>query len=73
MDRGRGSPSKEYSEMVRVRDVLLVLVASYVVSYDISSNPTTIYRVPSYLSLVSFVLVVTPPFYPFLSSIPSAL
>ena len=37
VDRGRGSPSKEYWKRVRARDVL---VDSYVVSYDVVSNPT---------------------------------
>ncbi len=36
-DRPRGAPSKEYLERVRARDLL---VASYVASYDVSSNPT---------------------------------
>ena len=38
-DRGRGAPSKEYLERVRARDLL---VTSYVVSYDVSSNPTVV-------------------------------
>ena len=36
-DRPRGAPSKEYLERVRARELL---VASYVSSYDVSSNPT---------------------------------
>ena len=38
-DRPRGTPSKEYSEGVRTRDLL---VSSYVSSYDVSSNPTVV-------------------------------
>jgi hypothetical protein len=36
-DRPRGEPSKEYLVRLWTRDLL---VASYVVSYDVSSNPT---------------------------------
>ncbi len=36
-NRPRGAPSKEYLERLRARDLL---VASYVSSYDVSSNPT---------------------------------
>jgi hypothetical protein len=39
MDRGRGAPSKEYMERERAHDLL---VASYVTSYDVSSNPTVV-------------------------------
>ena len=35
IDRGRGTPTKEYSERVRVRDLL----GTYVSSHDISRNP----------------------------------
>ncbi len=38
-DRGRGAPSKEYLKRVRARELL---VTSYVVSYDFSSNPTVV-------------------------------
>jgi hypothetical protein len=38
-DRGRATPSKEYVERVRARDLLVV---SYVSSYDVSSNPTVV-------------------------------
>ena len=38
-DRPRGAPSKEYKERERSRDVL---VASYVVSYDVSINPSVV-------------------------------
>ena len=38
-DRPRGAPSKEYKERERARDVL---VASYVASYDVSSNPSVV-------------------------------
>ncbi len=38
-DRTRGAPSKEYKERERARDLL---VASYVASYDVSSNPSVV-------------------------------
>ena len=38
-DRPRGAPSKEYKERERARDLL---VASYVASYDVSSNPSVV-------------------------------
>ena len=38
-DRPRGVPSKEYKERERARDLL---VASYVASYDVSSNPSVV-------------------------------
>ena len=38
-DRPRGAPTKEYKERERARDVL---VASYVASYDVSSNPSVV-------------------------------
>jgi hypothetical protein len=37
--RPRGEPSKEYKERERSRDLL---VASYVSSYDVSSNPSVV-------------------------------
>jgi hypothetical protein len=40
-DRGRGEPSKEYLDRVRVPDLLVVsYVVSYIYSHDVSSNPT---------------------------------
>jgi hypothetical protein len=38
-DRPRGAPSKEYKERERARDLL---VAFYVSSYDVSSNPSVV-------------------------------
>jgi hypothetical protein len=38
-DRPRGAPSKKYKERERARDVL---VASYVSSYDVSSNSSVV-------------------------------
>jgi hypothetical protein len=38
-DRTRGAPSKECKERERARDLL---VASYVSSYDVSSNPSVV-------------------------------
>jgi hypothetical protein len=40
-DSPRGTPSKEYLERVRARDLL---VPSYVTSYDVSINPTRSWR-----------------------------